>query len=199
METKDYFLFEPESHTYWLGERRLPSVSEIIEPLDCYRNVPADALQRAQAFGTALHSTIESWLNYNQLLDEALVKPLEGFIKWFESALDFGNQKLIVEKPTYHPKLFYGGTPDLVFEEAIIDIKSRPYNKILDPIQLAAYAKLYPDFPPKKLYVLEIDQDGKTTLTNAEDKQAWGMFRKLLNFYNVKTETEELTKKWKGK
>lgn len=195
------FRFEPETHTYFLGNEILPSVSEIIRPLTNYDNVPIERLKNGQEYGTAVHRAIELWLKDDldeTTLDKALKKPLDAFVNWYTSFIEAHGKPVATEQRFYHQKLKYAGTPDLVFEECIVDFKTRKFNKVTDVVQLSAYEKLVSDFPPKNLYVLEIEVEGNIKLVNAKDKHAWGMFRKLLDKYKSDKEIETLIKAWKG-
>ena len=104
------------------------------------------------------------------------------------------------EEPAYHEKLKYGTTPDIVFEEAIVEIKTRPPIMYRDSVQLIAQAKCFPEFPPKSLWILYLDiANNKYVFQRAEHKQAWAVFRKLLDKYRFDREIESLIKNWKGK
>lgn len=196
------FRFESEHHRYFLGEEEMPSLTRIIAPLNDFGNVnPAVLAAKAQA-GTDIHLTIKLWLDGT--LDESSLAEgnkiaLDLFVGWYDNEQECGDV-IEYEKPVYHHKLKYGTTPDLVFDEAIVEIKTRPYKKHIDPVQLVAQAKCFPGFPPKSLWVLSLDiVERKYTFQKAEHKQAWGMFRKLLDKYNSDREFETLLKNWKEK
>lgn len=195
------FRFDKETHTYWLGNEEMPSLSRIIAPLNDFENVHPDVLTAKARAGTNIHGTVRLWLDGT--LDEATLAEgnriaLDLFCEWYRNVSSFG-VLLEYETPTYHEKLKYGTTPDLVFEEAIVEIKTRPYNKYRDPVQLMAQAKCFPDFPPKSLWVLSLDiVEKKYTFQRAENKNAWGIFRKLLDKYKSDREIETLIKAWKG-
>lgn len=196
------FRFEPEQHRYFLGEEEMPSLTRIIAPLNDFSNVnPAVLAAKAQA-GTDIHLTIKLWLDGT--LDEPSLAEgnkiaLELFVAWYDSEQECGDV-IEYEKPVYHHKLKYGTTPDLVFDEAIVEIKTRQYKKHIDPVQLVAQSKCFPEFPPKSLWVLSLDiVERKYTFQKAENKHAWGMFRKLLDKHNSDLEFETLLKNWKEK
>lgn len=194
------FTFQEKGHIYKLGDERLPSVSEILSPLSDYSSVPPERLRVAQEYGKAVHKAIALWLK-NDLdettLDEALKRPLEAFVKWYDTIDRVG--LLAVERPLYHKKLKYAGTPDIVTSEMIVDIKTRKFNKTTDIVQLVAYSKLVSDFPLKGLFVLELDVNGNYKFVNAQnnEKQAWGIFRKLLDNYRSNQEVQTIIKNWK--
>ena len=204
--------FEPVKHEYTLVYQdgtveSIPSVSEIIEPLVDYTMVDKAMMARACEFGTNVHSVIEQYLkgtHDEDTLDEGLIKPLEGFQKWYDTDPLFLDKEYHAgccsEERLYHPKLKYAGTLDLHVKcVAIVDYKTRKYNRIVDPVRLAAYRGMLPAFPPMQEFVLEIDMEGETKLVNAHHKHAWGIFRKLLDYNKRKRELEVLIHHWKGK
>src|SRR3990167_7185404 len=147
--------FEAEGHRYWLEyedgtTEDIPSVSDILKPLENYSMADAELLDRACEYGTNIHKAIELWLTGvidEDSLDDGLKKPLAGFKGWFRP-YTMSNAQFEVEERRYHPKLKYAGTIDLhIADEALIDYKTRKFNAIVDPVRLAAYKGLYPDFP----------------------------------------------------
>lgn len=197
--------FDVEGHRYYLEYEdgfveSIPSVSEIIKPLEDYSAVDPTTMFRAAKYGTNVHKAIELWLKGvldEKALDEGLRKPLNGFREWFTPHV---NSEFVSEGRVFHPRLKYAGTIDLeICGESIIDFKTRKYNPIVDPVRLAAYKAMLPEFPALKTYVLEIDIEGNCKPIDAHHRQAWSVFRKLLDFHNKKKEFENFIKKWKGK
>ena len=195
-------MYREEDHTYWLDGERLPSVTELLEPLRKPINpYMQECFDRAGIFGKHVHATIKLWLDRTldeDTLDENLKAPLEGFKKFWDMEIvdKHDRNQLLCEIPTYHQKLLYAGTPDIVFPELLIDIKTRKYNKLTDPVQLTAYIHLYPEFPTKKPYVLYLDTQGEYKFERAENEKAWGLFKKLLDRYKREKEFSELIKNW---
>ena len=198
--------FEAEGHRYWLEyedgtTEDIPSVSDILKPLENYSMVDPQMLARASEFGTNVHKAIELWLRgtlNEDTLDDGLKKPLAGTKEWFRPYIMSG-AKYEVEKRRYHPKLKYAGTIDLhIVDEALIDHKTRKFNPIVDPVRLAAYKALLPG-EDLDTHVSEINVDGNCKLVNAYHRQAWSVFRKLLDFHNRKKEFEKFIENWKGK
>src|SRR5690606_21044160 len=54
--------FDAESHTYHLGDKRIPNVTSILEPLVDYAKVPKDILQAAKQRGDYVHKCCEMYL-----------------------------------------------------------------------------------------------------------------------------------------
>ena len=133
-----------------------------------------------------------------EALDPGVKGPLEAFFSWW-GVEDRG--AVTVELPTYHPKLKYAGTGDLVFEDnLIVDVKTRKANKATDILQLEAYAHLYYDRPEKvDKAILYLAQDGSYRFTLMADKKGWPMFRYLLDDWYHKKEFESKIKGWREK
>ena len=193
------FRLDRVEHRYWLDEEEMPSLTRIIAPLNDFGNVSPVVLSMRAQEGTDIHETIRLWLDGT--LDESSLGEgnriaLDLFIEWYES---FCSGKLLeYETPTYHRQLKYGTTPDLVFETAIVEIKTRKPILYRDSVQLTAQAKCFPEFPPKELGVLSIDIEGrKSTFQRAEHRQAWGVFRKLLDKYRSDQKIASLVENWK--
>lgn len=198
------FRFDSLEHKYYLGDEEMPSLSKIIEPLNDFGNVHPDVLAAKAQAGTDIHETIKLWLD-GTLNESALAEgnkiALDLFYGWLGGEYDdlgFGDI-IEYETPTYHPKLKYGTTPDIVFAEAIVEIKTRKPVLYRDSVQLVAQSKCFPEFPPKSLWVLSLDiVEKKYTFQKAEHKQNWSIFRKLLDKYKSDKEIETLIKAWKG-
>ena len=203
MENKE-FRFDPIEHKYWLGDKEMPGVTKIIAPLNDFSMVNPDVLSKKAKSGSDIHLTVKLWLDNTldeSTLDEGNKIALDLVNAWLisDDACQFGVLKEW-ENPTYHQKLKYGTTPDLVFDEAVVEIKTRAFNKHADPVQLIAQSKCFVEFPVKSHWVVSIDiVKKKLTLQKAENKQAWSIFRKLLEKWRYDREIETLVKKWKEK
>lgn len=200
--------FDPEKHQYFLNGERLPSVSEIKDPLTDFSMVAPDMLRRAADFGTAVHKMVElrlaETLDYCTL-DENLYGPLEAFERWLDEV-----------KPLNGPG-------------AVIDVKSRKYDRVADPVQLAAYHQLYLENPTTEPIIekpmastkykfagtpdivipgdgplidwriLYLGRDGRYTYTRAYDSNAWPMFGHLLGDYHRAQTTKQLINSWRNR
>jgi hypothetical protein len=203
---EDVFLYDEVSRNHKLNGISIPSITQILKPLNDFSGVPDKVLGNASFFGTAVHKVIELYMKGTldeDSIDVGLRLPLEGFKNWYcrhSETLGYipAESKGIVEVPAYNKKLWYCGRPDIVFDEAIIEIKTRKFKPTTDPLQLIAQKNLFPDFPHKKLYVLEIDVEGNINLVNAERNQAWGVFRKMIDFHYEQIKFNKLLESWKG-
>lgn len=194
------FIFDEGLHRYTLNGVVLPSVTQIIKPLYDFSAVNADVLRRAGEYGTAVHKTIELYLNDDldeDELDENLYNPLLAFKAWQADNYDIDLETAVIEKVGYHPKLKYAGTPDIETETMVIDLKSRKCNPLTDSIQLAAYDHMTGN-GKRQRYVLELKQDASYvfTLVNPTQKssnEAWSRFRFLFDHHK----SQEVINTWK--
>lgn len=197
---KSEFLFDEERHRYTLDGEELPGVTGIIDAaFDTYSCVPHDLMERARRYGTAVHKMAELYLNMDldeDDIDEGLKGPLAALKGWIADYPRIVDGIRKIERPGYHSRLKYAGTPDLD-GEAMVDIKSRIANMLTDPLQLAAYDHMTGK-GDRKRYVLELRQDGRYVFTLANPTKAastlhWQRFRYLLDYHKM---TQEISR-WK--
>jgi hypothetical protein len=193
--------FREENHEYILDGERLPSVSQIIKPLSDYSAVPAALLQQSADYGTATHKMVALYLEGDldeETLDVGLEGPLKAFKRWQGEHLHLTDP--VVERPVYHARLKYAGTPDLVYDgRVVVDVKTRAANKVSDPCQLAAYEELWTaNGGTKAKYehrILELKQNGEYIYTKVNYSQALSMFFTLRDYYRAGQTIEA----WKGR
>ena len=200
--------FEAKSHTYSLAGAPLPSVSKIKAPLTDFSMVSPEIMAAAQAWGHAVHRMVELYLAETldfSALDENLFGPLEAFERWLAEV-----------------KPFQAGP-------AIIDVKSRKFDRVADPVQLAAYHQLYleagltevaierpmasvthrfagtPDIiipgdgPIINHRILYLGRDGKYQYTPCYDRNAWPVFGRLLADHHRQQATNEIIHAWRNR
>ena len=203
-------IYRDEDHTYWLGDKQLPCVSNIVKSLSKdYSKIPIDTLNRKKNLGKAFHYAIHLFL-MNDLdfdsLDEDLIEPMRGFQEFWSndefknkstSELLFINENMDIEKPSYHKKLLYAGTPDLIIPTTVYDWKLRKFDPIADPLRMAGYEYLAGE--PKNKVVVCFDKDGYYSQyeKELENPNAWGVFRKCLEKYNSDIGFNLLCEKWR--
>lgn len=125
-----------------------------LEILTDFSNVAPDILERAINFGNAVHGMIEYYelgkLDLT-LLDPILEKVLDA---WRYCKLKHGIKIKKVEVPVVSELYQYAGRLDLIADvrgiNSIIEIKTRPYNQITDPLQTVAYMQAYNESYPKE-------------------------------------------------
>ena len=198
--------FDPEKHEYRIDKNLVPSVSEVISPLSDFGGVHPELLKRAGEYGSNAHKAIELYLSGEldyDTLDPHLSNIVSQFEEWKETQVEYHCSEAIVEKPSFHPGLKYGGTPDMVFVyDAIIDFKTRKTNPIKDILQLTAYEAFYGKPGSHRLIVLELYEDRykEVDLSNYKlRKQAWGMYRVMLDRWHRENEFSLKIEGWKNK
>lgn len=185
--------FDAETHTYTLDGQRLPSVTQVLAPLNDYSMVPPDVLEAAREFGRHVHEACDlhdrDELEWSSL-DPALVPYVEG---WRRFLAESGAIVVASEQPIYHAKLGYAGTPDRVLAWrkgfAIPDIKSTSVVVPTVGPQTAAYAKAYQAMhggrEPAR-YCIQLRPDGTYKSFVRNDPADWSVFLSALNVYKWK-------------
>jgi hypothetical protein len=161
-------IFKPEDHTYWLGRHRLPSVTEILQPLTDFRFVREDVLQWKSDLGRAVHRAIELHLLDDLEYDSLGGEVAQYFAQFLEFQRDSNFRAIATELVVSHP-LGYAGTLDAVGvinrKVAVIDWKTTTALSPTVGLQTAAYAnavdKTPGDIPSVegRRYVLRLSTD----------------------------------------
>jgi len=154
--------FDEEKHQYWLGEKRIPGVSEILQKVGLTKNYDGvDPFFRDR--GRATHKAIELHLQGildPSSLDLAVTPHFEAFLKYWDKRKE---DLTALECPMADPLLEFCGTPDLVTDRAIYDWKcSKSHDKVAD-LQGQAYKilalKKLSDLD-RPFLVVELHEDG---------------------------------------
>lgn len=144
----DELTFDGFLHEYRFAGVRVPSVTQVLDPLLELWRVPAPVLQAAAAFGTNVHLACHLW-NLGQLDPASLDAPLVPYLTGWQRFVAATGFRLSMSEPkVYHAKLRYAGGPDVVGvlprkgrtdQLALIDLKSGLVPFTVGP-QTAAYA-----------------------------------------------------------
>jgi hypothetical protein len=152
-------IFDEKVHAYYLDGERVPSVTNVISPLNDFGMIRPEVLQHAADRGTAIHRAIELYCGDPTLDDplmaaisERLPDGLDEYEFYCEAKPYFaGFKKFIAEKQpkivsseqkVFHSELKYAGTMDLVTEMPelyFVDVKNTAALCKTAPIQLIAY------------------------------------------------------------
>jgi hypothetical protein len=187
---KSQILRIDENHRYWLGEKNIPGVSEIINSVFPFTGSGL-AVERASNFGSAVHKAIE--LDIKGVLDwstvDDAIKPyLEQFWK-FRTENNILRTQCQTETILSSKKYGFAGTIDII-EKDVIDIKSgqkSPRHRI----QIAAYRHLVNSNAPakyKRQRGLLVYLNGKDEIPEVveEKKSDFGVFLSCLNIHNFR-------------
>jgi hypothetical protein len=182
-EDEDKFRFEPADHSYWIGKRRLVSVSEALKAggLADYSRVPPAVLEWAAERGRAVHAATH-FLDDGDLdvetLDDVIMPYVEAW-RGFKAATKL--EVFLREVPGFNEELGYAGTPDCMAKINgrwwLIDIKTYAPNETTG-VQLAAYARLnyMPTVVEMRRAGVWLKPNGKYFLTEYYGKDDWQRF-----------------------
>jgi hypothetical protein len=154
------FVFKKDTHDYFLGDRKLLSVTQCFEewiklPNGDYYNTITDEvvngqiMERAMKFGNALH--LGFFYSFRHGLDWStlhgrLIHPMKQIEKWKE---DWGVEAVYLETPMLSRKHLVAGTSDLICtlsgdrkKLVIVDLKKKGAG-LLVRVQLKAYEMIF--------------------------------------------------------
>lgn len=195
------YKFDAVNHIHSIGNKIVPGITTLLNPLTDFSAVPAHILEAARQYGSGVHKAVELYCQDEldtDSLDVSLRPPVAGFEKWLKD-YGFDHRDFIVELPMGDPALMVACIPDLILDGKLItEIKSRKPNHLTDSIQTCCQEHVWKknggirtgEYERRVLYLA---QDGTYTYTKVNDKQAMPRLRHLLDFYWF---GEEI-KKWK--
>jgi hypothetical protein len=187
------FRFDEASHAYWLGDRRLPSVTQVIAPLSDWSSVPPALLERKRALGTAVHLACE--LDDAGDLDDAETHPeVLGYVNGWRRFMSATGAKVVMsERRAFHRRLGFAGTLDRVLliegQGVLVDLKTAAAPSPSWGVQLAGYQLLLEDegeIAINMRYAVRLLPDGDFRVdrfTNPNDELC---FRALLSVHQWK-------------
>lgn len=193
-------MFEPETHTYRVNGRVVPSVTQVISAagLSEYSMVPRDKLEYACRFGTAVHYGAE--LADKGILDEQSTEQIVlDRVGYWKNFLQVAEEKgwtdghCFIESRFYsHDAYDFAGTIDRAYVNGktavIIDLKTGS-KYAAAAIQTAAYEHLfraqYNDLRKVKRMAVYLRDDGFEIEEHKDDTDIH-IFRAALNLYKWK-------------
>ena len=175
-----------EQHVYRYRGRAVPGVTTIMRPLyaAAYDWMPKKRAEEALARGTAVHQCVEAYERGQMPPDE-----YSGQIRaWASFRRDFGftGAPLAVETRLYSPTWGYAGTPDIVFDGVVIDIKSSNLPCPITAVQTMAYADLLREagVSIQRRYGVALRADGTYEARQySDDHNDRNTFKSLLAIY----------------
>lgn len=185
--------FDEEKHEYRLDGTLIPSVTQILEVVTDYANVPRDILMRAAQRGTFVHKAVELHCKGTLdifSLDEEIADRYFAYVK-FEKESRF--KPTATEQRVFSDKYRYAGTFDLIGPDvitgrgqALIDIKTTAQVMPGVGPQLAAYEQAYRETNNIRAnarlnrYALMLRADGSYETIPYNDKKDWSVFLSAL-------------------
>jgi len=179
--------FDPVPHEYRWDGQVVPSVTQILEPISGYGDIPERILRVAAERGSIIHRITELH-DYGTLgeYDEQYQPYLDA---WKTFLLSTNAEIELVELLMYHDKIKYAGTLDRIIrvkgKRILLDLKST--YKLMPAVgpQTAAYAQVFnhlnPDDPVKERWCVRLVKDGSFDLHKCKDRGDLTIFQSCLN------------------
>lgn len=180
--------FEEEAHEYRFNGERVPSVTQLLEPLINYEGVPTGVLEYAANRGTAVHLATEFWDDGD--LDEESIDP--EILPYVQAWQRFRDESGFVvwrsEVRVYSQRHKFAGTFDclgvLNGRLAIVEKKTTALLAPATAVQVSAYFRAYNEDKPrdeqaKRCYSVHLRRDGTYRLDEWDAETHWGMFLAL--------------------
>lgn len=184
--------FNKDLHMYTVNGVQVPSVTQILEPLNDFSQIRPEVLEAARQFGQHVHEACDLYdrgdLDW-AALDPSLVPYVEAWKLFLD---DSGAIVVSSETQVYHAKLAYAGSPDKVLawgnRVVIPDLKATAVVPKTVGAQTAAYAEAYHAMHGGKRperYCIHL-QAGKYTSHARKDPADWSLFVSALNCWRFK-------------
>lgn len=199
--------FDPDTHTYTLDGKKLPSVTEIIAPITAGKYPPnAGVVQAAAARGTRVHELCALY-DMDALPDEFELECVPYVQAWADFCRDYKPEWLYIEQPLYFQGVCdtsFAGTVDRIGcidgRTVIVDIKTAQSMdraaKVALACQLSGYQLLSSDIDTGgrldgENFGVQLMKDGNYRIHRAcdiADKYGFApfaYFNALLNLHKV--------------
>ena len=173
----DDLIFREIDHSFWIKDRRLPSVTAILKHFIPRFQCDPWYLER----GTAVHKATELY-DLGTLDPDSVDPQIEGYVQaWIKYREDYQFEPSSIELKAYHPVYLYAGIIDRLgvsrYGNTLLDIKSGEPTKS-DKLQIAGgYLGM---MDAAICYPLYLHEDGTYTPPRAyshkeirEAKNAW--------------------------
>lgn len=176
--------FEAEGHMYRYKGQVVPSVTQILEPLQYLQGVPWEILEAAREFGVHVHLACHLW-NSGELDEETLDPALAPYLAdWKQFLSETGFFLTGSESRVFNKLHKYAGTADAFGNWKgttwVLDIKSGVVPSTVGA-QLAAYQQAASDRPRRRLCVQLTGHGYK--LHEQKDLSDFSLFTSALNCY----------------
>lgn len=184
------FLFYPETHTYTLDGKEIPSVTQLVEIYSTAK-VEEDSdleltFESAAERGTLLHGYLEHRLTGGEVEDYEIPAAYSGYVEAIELFLsEHELEPMLIETPMYSGEnarnilrepLLYAGTPDFVGcldgTLSILDWKFvSQVQKSKIGAQLSGYARIIEEcgIYPERLLCVQFCNNGEYRLYPVQD------------------------------
>lgn len=145
--TQGILTFDADTHTYWIGDRIVPGVTQVIREVlapNEYAGIPAHVLEHAAQRGRAVERMIELDLRDDLDLDAIHTELVPYWQAWerFPERLQWRSEAPECQQMVVETDRFYAGTFDIHLRSSgrLIDIKATALVPATVGVQTAAYA-----------------------------------------------------------
>lgn len=187
------FRFIPEAQEYFLGNKKLPSVTDILraEGFYKYNYIYSNSFYKRRA-----RDVSEATVLYDkgELSVETADRVIASYLKTYARFKEKTKVKILdIKVPKYHPRYLYAGVIDRICmingEHALINIKAGSPQKA-DPVELVAYGELLREETGKeyRLFNLYLDKGTYRLVERKDTKKDLIIFLSALQCYKWKKE-----------
>lgn len=200
--------FDEDSHTYWLGDRRIPGVTSITGQLDDFAGIPPAILERKSQIGKAAHAAAEIINKGGEVEPSSVHESVAGYVEGYQLFLSEHECTVVLaEQKVFSERFMFAGQLDVVFRmhnrlagfwEAgqlwMPDLKTVAQLRPSTRVQTAGYRLALPDLGVPRSAIgrgaIQLKPNGTYHLEahhSAADEQC---FLSLLNVYNWRAANE---------
>jgi len=183
--------FDHETHRYTHEGKIIPSVTQIIPRPEFY--CTPEQLENARLDGVENHAMVKLYFDTGDMYGDPY---LVAFDKWLQENGSLLGDLLVYEEHLFSPTHFFAGTPDMVFEKAIVDLKRNFNHTKIHSLQLAGYHILSRAHTLKKTktWIIVWEQNGKFKSRNVYDPRAEEIFLACLQKFKLEQAIESYMK-----
>lgn len=181
------FRFDAAEHAYWLGARRLPSVTDVIRAHGLVEERWFS--EEARARGSYVHRAC-ALLDEGSLDEERVAPEFAPYVEaWRRCRADLAPAWRAIERPV--AALGFAGTPDRVGvvdgAPAIVDIKTSERAELWWELQLGGYAALCAMPPAARLLSVQLRADARYLVRIVDFARAAAGWRAAFALYQWRT------------
>ncbi|MCA3187664.1 MULTISPECIES: PD-(D/E)XK nuclease family protein [unclassified Cupriavidus] len=185
-------LFDEASHTYRFDGAIIPSVTQILSPLNDLSMIPVATLEYKRQLGTAVHKATELY-DLGELDEDSVAPVVRPYLDaWIRLRAELPFEILGMEERVYHPVHRYAGTYDRLVildgKRSVFDLKTGAMYPSYGP-QTAAYKNAVEKATGKRIegrYAIELRDDATYRLHEMTDPEDWQVFLGCLALHRFK-------------
>lgn len=185
-------LFDEATHTYRVDGVVVPSVTQILAPLNDFSMVSPADLEYARQLGTAVHKATELY-DAGDLDESTVPEVVQPYLDaWIRLRRELPFEILGMEKRVYHPAHRYCGTYDRLVKfddrRCMWDIKTGDLYPSYGP-QTAAYKNAEEKQSGKRIegrHTIQLRDDGTYRIHEMKDPEDWAVFLSCLTLHNFR-------------